>query len=168
MHNWYWCTSTNNDGEQLFSRTITGQSALRHNRFCVSHFKVINLSSWPWNTYSIPSSLPSPSWICLLIQLLLYVGICVMQGELKTVLMRWRAIFFPPFSFFFLSISWKARASLIVLSGSPSLALPIFIFKTPPGNYWTLVPLVSPIHTHTCAVDLFIKVGVSRLSGGYS
>lgn len=66
------------------------------------------------------------------------------------------------FSFSFLNISWKARAGLIVNSGSLSLALPIFIFKTPPRNYWDLVLLVSPIHTHTYAVDLFIKVGAFK------
>lgn len=38
----------------------------------------------------------------------------------------------------------------------------IFIDKSPPGNDWTLVLLVSTIHTHTCASDLFIKVGVFK------
>lgn len=60
---------------------------------------------------------------------------------------RKRAMSFP---FVFLNISWKARAGLIVNSGSLSLALPIFIFKTPPRNYWDLVLLVSLIHTQCC------------------
>lgn len=49
--------------------------------------------------------------------------------------------------------------TLIVNSGSLTFPLLIFVFKSPLGNYWTLVLLVSPIHTHTCASDLFIKVG---------
>lgn len=63
---------------------------------------------------------------------------------------------------FFLKIPLKVTCELIVNSGSLTVPLLIFIFKSPPGNYWTLVLLVFPIHTHTCASDLFIKVGVFK------
>lgn len=54
------------------------------------------------------------------------------------------------------------KMTLIVNCGSLTFPLLIFIFKNPPANYWTLVLFVSPIHTHTCASDLFIKVGVFK------
>lgn len=54
---YYCCSSTNDVSERLFSRTITGQSARRHNRFCVSLFKVINLDLGV-HTVSPPHSAP--------------------------------------------------------------------------------------------------------------
>lgn len=61
---------------------------------------------------------------------------------------------------FFLKMPFKM--TLIVNSNSLTFPLLIFIFKSPPGNCWTLVLLVSPIHSHTCASDLFIKAGVFK------
>lgn len=63
---------------------------------------------------------------------------------------------------FFLKMPLKV--TLIVNSGSLAFPLLIFIFKSPPGNYWTLVLFIFPIHIRACALDLFIKVGVFKVA----
>lgn len=72
-------------------------------------------------------------------------------GELKTALMRQRAMF----SLFLFKYLLKGRnLSLIVNSGSLSLAPPIFIFKSPPGNRWAQCTLTHicrrPLHQSGC------------------
>lgn len=52
------------------------------------------------------------------------------------------------FLFYFLNISWEAKGSLIVNSGSLSPLSPnLYFFKTPPWNCWALVLPLSP-NTH--------------------